>query len=102
MSERVTADLSPEGIARLREVAEAAVSGPFSGSDAEQFDFIDTFDPPTALALLDEVERLRAEVATAKADALREAASNPGLRLSGHSGISVRRLRDLADEAGAS
>jgi len=34
---------------------------------------------------------------TEAAAALREAASDPGLRLSGHSGISITRLRERAD-----
>lgn len=32
-----------------------------------------------------------------RAEALREAASDPALRLSGHSGISIKGLRDRAD-----
>ncbi|MDN4616431.1 hypothetical protein P5G50_18440 [Leifsonia sp. F6_8S_P_1B] len=34
----------------------------------------------------------------ARKEALREAADDPALRLSGHSGISIRKLRALAKE----
>lgn len=42
-------------------------------------------------------DRLAAAVREARAAELREAADDPSLRLSGHSGISITRLRDRAD-----
>ncbi len=46
---------------------------------------------------------VEAIVAEQQAKALRDAADDPSLRLSGHSGISIKRLRDRADfvETGA-
>jgi len=83
------ADLTPERLAELRRIAEAATPGPYevvglagyggpyalrmphrSGRTwygvegikrREDAEYIATFDPPTVLALLNEIERLRRE-----------------------------------------
>lgn len=51
------ADLTPDRLAELRRIAEAAVPGKWSGQDFQL-----AITPRTALALLDEIERLRREV----------------------------------------
>lgn len=75
------ADLTPQRLTELRELAETATPGPWSQAGAiggvrvngprgnwvagstlgthQDASHIAAFDPPTALALLDEVERLR-------------------------------------------
>src|SRR5690606_12036970 len=50
------ADLTPERLQELRRIAEAAVPGKWSGQDFQL-----AMTPRTALALLDEIERLRRE-----------------------------------------
>ena len=81
-------DLSPDALKRLRAIAEAATPGPWSrdtfgcvsasrrnrtiampgngfrasAQDDTDARFIATFDPPTVLALLAEVERLRQQM----------------------------------------
>ena len=44
---------------------------------------------------------IQAAIAEIVAEALRDAADDPALRLSGHSGISVTRLRERADRVAA-
>lgn len=82
-------NLTPDDLARLRAIAEAATPGPWSrdtfgcvsasrrnrtiampgngfrasAQDDTDARFIANFDPPTVLALLDEIERLRKELA---------------------------------------
>ena len=50
------ADLTPERLAELRRIAEAAVPGKWSGQDFQL-----AMTPRTALALLDRIEELEAE-----------------------------------------
>lgn len=55
-----------------------------------------TGQAPTETIVAAVLPIIAAEVRKAQADALRDAADDPALRLSGHSGISITRLRARA------
>ena len=71
-------DLTTDDLARLRAIAQAALARPFddkinpSGTVAsvELAHHHATFDPPTVLALLDEIERLRRQLKPSKPSGL--------------------------------
>ena len=53
------ADLTPDRLQELRRIAEAATPGRWEIPVANVVQYVATFDPPTVLALLNEIERLR-------------------------------------------
>ena len=54
-------DLTPDHLAKLRRIAEAATPGLWEIPVANVVQYFATFDPPMVLAMLDEIERLRRE-----------------------------------------
>lgn len=68
----------------------AAVGEDLPGMRKQASDLVQALDPLGVLA-----KRIDDEKSTAASTALLDAAADPALRLSGHSGISVTRLRRL-------